>query len=187
MTSVTAVSICSQALLLVGANEINSFSDQSRESKICNYLYATVLDDVLSRHPWRFSVNQKQLAQLTATPLYEFQYAYQLPTDMLRLISAESILPYQIYENMLYTDADSMNVTYQFRPGESKFPPYFVRLMVLEMAAMLASSLVEDEGKMANFKELADRQERKARNTDSQQSPSRSYRQHNNILATVRL
>jgi hypothetical protein len=183
----TNISICSAALLLVGADEINSFDDETREAKLCGNLYPMTLDEVLSRHPWHFSVGQAQLSQLSATPLFDYTYAYQLPTNMLRLLKEENSCPYEIYENKLYSNANTMKVLYQFRPTEARFPPYFVMLLVFEMAAILAVSLAEDEKKMEKFKALSSQYERKARNTDSQQQPSRAVREENFILTQVRL
>ena len=186
MANNTDISICSAALLMVGSDEINSFSDETREAKLCGNLYYIVLDDLLSRHPWHFSLAQVQLAQLVDTPLFDYQYAYQLPVDMLRLIKEENAYRYEIYENKLYTDQDTVKVSYQFRPAENTFPPYFVKLLTLELASVLAVSLAEDESKMKLFAEMSQSYERKARNTDSQMQPSRAIRQQNHILTQVR-
>lgn len=183
----TDVAICSAALVMVGADELNSFADETREAKLCNLLYDTTVKNLLQDHPWRFSLAQSSLAQLVATPLYGYNYAYQLPTDCLRVISMERFWPFQVFEDKLYTNANGVNITYQFQPSEVKFPAYFVRLVELEMASLLAVSLAEDESKAQLFKSLAQAQQRRARNIDSQQQPPKVLRQDNNILATVRL
>jgi hypothetical protein len=183
----TSISLCSAALVLVGADEISSFDDESREAKVSGQLYQMILLDLLTRHPWRFSLGMAQLNRLEAVPLYQYKYAYQLPVDMLQLRSMEKAFPYEIFEDKLYTDEEEVKVTYQFQPVESKFPPYFVRLLVLNLAGDFAVSLMEDESKMQLYTSLADRQERKAKTVDSQQQPSRSIREQNHILIQARL
>lgn len=182
----TDVEICSQALLLVGADEITSFSDETREALICQAMYDTTLKSLLEEHPWRFSLAQAQLAQLVATPLYGYNYAYQLPTDMLRLMATESAGPYQVFENKLYSNESEVYVTYQIKPDEARFPAYFVKVLVLEMAVALAFSLSEDESKASAMQALLEVAKRKARNTDSQQQPTRAVRGENHVLINVR-
>ena len=55
---------------------------------------------------------------------------------------------------------------------EQYFPAYFTRLLQLEMAAMLASALLEDENKADKFGGFARTQMVKARNIDSQNNTS---------------
>lgn len=182
----TDISLCSAALTTIGADEIGSFQDETREALVCRQHYGLIVDDLLTRHPWRFAVNQKQLDQLDAVPLFGYQYAYQLPTDMLDLLNMELGFRYEICEDKLYTDADAVNVTYKFRPQESKFPPHFVRLVIFELAAILSVALMEDKDKMQLYTKLAEKQEAKAKHTDSKQQPSRAVRSDNFTLITAR-
>ena len=78
----TDVSICSQALLLLGANEITSFSDGTAPSAICNKLYPRVKSQTLGMYPWSFTLKKSQLSQLSSTPTNVYSKEYQLPTDM---------------------------------------------------------------------------------------------------------
>ena len=51
----TDVSICSQALLLLGANQITSFADGTAPSSICSVLYPRVKAQTLGMYPWSFT------------------------------------------------------------------------------------------------------------------------------------
>lgn len=170
----TDVSICSAALLLVGANEITSFSDvtQQREAKICASLYPVFKDRLLTDHPWRFSIDQAQLAQLVDEPLFGFEHAYQLPSNLIRLFSTESDRNYKVYGNKIFSNETELKINYQFSPVESKMPTYFVNALLYEMAANLALSLAEDEGKYDILEKKAQFEKRKAKNIDSQQQPN---------------
>lgn len=166
--AISDISICSTACLLVGANEIESFIDETNEAKVCAAIYEVTRDNVLTIHPWQFSLGQVQLARLVATPLFGYSYAFQLPTDFLRLISTDPDMGYRIFEDKLYCSSETCNISYQFSPSEAKFPPYFVRLLELELASLLAASLGEDASKQQLFAAIAEKEARKARNTDSQ-------------------
>jgi len=183
----TDVSICTSALLMVGADEIESFVDETREAKLCAQLYPTTKNKLLQSFPWRFAVGQVQLAQLVATPTFEYDHAYQLPADFLRLIDTNNpAYDFKIYEDKLYTDADSIYITYMFDPGEEDFPDYFVRLIELEMAAILSTALVEDLDKSRVYSDMAKRQALQARSTDSQNQPTEGLEDVNFELTQVR-
>lgn len=166
--AVSDISICSAACLLVGANEIESFIDDLNEAKVCSAIYDITKENTLSKHPWQFSLGHAQLARLTATPEFGFKYAFQIPPGFIRLIETDPVTDYRINEDKIHCDNETLKIKYQFSPSEAKFPPYFVRLLELELASLLAASLGEDLSKQQMFQALAEKQERKARNTDSQ-------------------
>ena len=47
--------ISSKALVLVGANTITSFTENTTESVIANQLYESTLENLLTRCRWRFA------------------------------------------------------------------------------------------------------------------------------------
>lgn len=182
----TKVAICSSALLMVNADEITSFEDETREARLCASLYETTLENVLQMHPWRFSINQVVLAQLTETPEFDFDYAYQLPSNTLRVIGIDNTtLPYKIYEDMIYSDATSMKAEIQFRPNETEFPSYFRRTLELEMAKTLSLALLGDESKHQILQQAAVRQMQSARSIDSQNQPTLSFDDNNFLFTNV--
>ena len=70
----TKVDICSTALIMIGANSITSFSDDSTEANVCNVVYEDIVKSALTRHRWRFATEQKQLSLLTASPTGRFTF-----------------------------------------------------------------------------------------------------------------
>ena len=78
----TDVSICSQALLLLGANEITSFSDGTAPSAICSKLYPRVKSQTLGMYPWSFTLKKTQLGQLASTPTNVYSKEYQMIYQM---------------------------------------------------------------------------------------------------------
>ena len=174
--TITDISICAAALQLVGAEEITSFEDETREARICASIYSTVKADLLQSHTWRFSIRQEELNRLVASPLFGFDYAYSLPADFLRLIGKNNpTSKHQLFENKVYTDLTPVYASIQYDVDEQYFPAYFEKLMFLELASMLAVALLEDEGKAKDFAALARTQMIKARNIDSQ----------NNTVSTI--
>jgi hypothetical protein len=46
------VAICNTALNRLGANTITSFTENSKEARLCNAEYEGIRDQVLRSHPW---------------------------------------------------------------------------------------------------------------------------------------
>lgn len=130
--SLTPVELCAQALLKIGANRITSFAETTLEAEIAAHLYPTVRDALLSAHPWNFATSQQRLAQSATAPLADFENAFDLPADCIRVLSAGTNdsgqgLTYRIQQRRLLTDADEVVLTYVMRPLEADFPPSSTR------------------------------------------------------------
>lgn len=148
----TDIEICSHALILLGADEITTFSDETREAKLCNIIYELTVRTCLSDRNWTFSQNQVELNKLSQTPLFGYKSAFQLPTDYLRLCGKENpALSHQIKESYLYCNAEQVKVNYIFRVLEDKFPAHFTEFLIHRLCEKLAIALMEDENKSAYY------------------------------------
>lgn len=172
------VRICNSALLLVGADTIESFSDETdrREALLCARLYETTRDQLLQNHPWGFSITTKTLAKTVNTPVDDYEYEYQIPPEVIRIITAFQDNDYEIRSDKIVSNVNNTVIAYTIKaqvvPAESEFPPYFTRALELELAKIFAAALRGDE-EMANaFKVLASEALVNAKLVDSQQQPS---------------
>ena len=53
----TNITICNQALNLLGADTISSFTDTTNDAAtVCNNIYETVKKQTLSMYPWSFAL-----------------------------------------------------------------------------------------------------------------------------------
>ncbi|MBU6234533.1 MAG: hypothetical protein KGQ41_01700 [Alphaproteobacteria bacterium] len=173
------VALCSRALMRIGCKPIASFADGTAESEIAGALYPSARDAMLSAYGWSFAAGQAALTQLTEAPLADYQYAYGLPNDFLRALSAGSGgrgrgLDYRISRNVLHTDADSVLLTYIYLPDESEFPPFFAAALIARLAAEFCIPLTESTSRAEALYRLADDEFRKAKQIDAQQdTPAR--------------
>jgi hypothetical protein len=180
--ALTALILCSRALLKLGAQAIASFDEGTAEAEVAANLYPSVRDALLSSHPWSFATGQISLPRLAAVPAADFRHAFQLPPALLRVLSAggpgrgEGLL-YRIQENRLHTDAPQVTLTYIFRPEESAFPPYFAAALIARLAAEFCLPLTENAARADVLHRLAEAEIRHARSIDSQQSTPRGLRE----------
>jgi len=99
--------ICNQALVLVGANTITSFSQNTTESIVANQLYETTVEDLLTKCRWRFASKQVQLSKNTTNPDARYESSYALPSDALILHTvtvSDSVINYDRYEQNIFTN-----------------------------------------------------------------------------------
>lgn len=160
----TGVSICADALILLGAAPISSFNDGTDEANACDRLYSDVRDMTLSMYPWSFAYKKVKLARLVTTPVSEWTYEYQLPGDRLgnpRAVFetanayARPVKEWEIQGDKLITNYQEVYIDYPYQTPEYAMPQYFVQLLKYMMAWHLAYPITEQETKTGYWQGLA--------------------------------
>ena len=178
-TASTPLDICSRALILIGAEPISSFDDGTTEATVAVNMYEDVVQSALVNSRWRFATNQKVINRLTDAPTGRYDYAYQLPSDMIMLHGATvngNLIEYQVYGDKLYadtTETDIVIVDYSFRASEVNFPSYFTLAVEFSLAIIFATSIARDASLAGLMTERAESAMAKARSLDSQQQTTR--------------
>lgn len=170
----SAVALCARALISLGARPIASFEESGIEAQVCRELYPGLRDSLLSAHPWNFAVAQARLPRLTAQPVADFTYAYQLPADFLRALSAGDGrrgrgVEYRIVGRRLHADFEEIVLTYIYRPHESDFPPFFDHALAARLAAALCLPITESTSRAEMLGRAAETEFQRAKQVDSQQ------------------
>ena len=160
----TGISICSDALIMLGAKAITSFNDGTDESSACDRLYSDIRDSTLATYPWTFNFKKIQLAQLLTAPTSVWKYQYQLPGDKIsnpRAVynSANPGSPVQkdweIQGDVMLTNLTSVYIDYQYSLGEFAMPQYFVQLLKYMMSWHLAMPITEQTDKAQYWQRVA--------------------------------
>lgn len=160
----TAITICSDALLMLGAKAISSFNDGTDESSVCDRLYPDIRDSTLTMYPWSFSLKKIQLARLVTTPGSVWRYEYQLPGDRLAnpravYASANPGAPVQkdweVQGDVLLTNLQTVYIDYQYQTPEYAMPQYFVQLLKYLMAWHLAMPITEQADRASYWQGVA--------------------------------
>jgi len=151
-TGDTKLSICSDALIMLGAAPLSSFSDGTDEAQVADRLYDDIQDTILMQYPFSWSIKKVKLGRLSTTPINEWKYIYALPGDILGNpkavfnVGTTSALPvrdFEIYSSGLYTSYEEVWIDYQYTPDPSVFPPYFVKLLKTALAAEFAEPVTD--------------------------------------------
>lgn len=176
--TVTSVSICSNALLMLGAQTINSFNDADAQdrAKLCANLYPTIRDEVLRSHPWNSCVKRQLLAQDADVPAFGYTSQFQLPADFLRVLEvtqAGASIDYLVEGRSILANADTLELRYVFANYiEDTWDSLLVDLVTVNMAAILAYPVTQSAAVQQTWAQLAELKGKKARSTNGQEDPA---------------
>jgi len=142
----TALEIDNMALNRVGAKVITAAqlaADTEVSPKYCNLHYDQTRRALLRSHWWRFARAREELST-TTTPDFEWDYAFDLPSDFLRLISVyennttasqNTLYSYKLEGSLLLSDQSSCYLRYvKDEETVSNFDPLFIEVLVLQLA-----------------------------------------------------
>lgn len=114
-TMSSPLTICNGALQKIGVPRIMSLSEQTKEAKICNSEYDKARRAVLRLYTWGFASKRVVLAPDPVPPAFEYEYAFQLPSDYLRVIELYEYHGEYLVENgQILANADVINLKYVY-------------------------------------------------------------------------
>jgi hypothetical protein len=183
----TKLSWLSAALVLTGEKPMNSLTDPRYGAAVGAALFDMIYENELQSNRWRFACKKAQLTQVNTTPPNEWQYCFQLPTDMLLPIGFWGIGPdrsYEIYSNVIYTNMTSnpgpINATapvltfdYLFKPDPTTVPSYFSLLVTYALAKDMLKPITESDTSASAMQTKYQLQRSRAMFADAQGRPNR--------------
>ena len=174
----SAIDICSRALILVGAEPITSFNDDTTEALIAGNMYEDIARTNLTSTRWRFATNQAVLNRLSDAPTGRFDAAYQLPEYIfLHAVTVRDLqIEYNVYGNKVFCDAsvsDELIADFTYRADEVDWPSYFSVCVEYAMATVFATALIRDQSLSGLMDQQYTKLLAKARSIDSQQQTTR--------------
>jgi len=177
----TGVSICSNALLMLGAQSINSFSDAADldRAKLCANLYPVVRNKMLRSHPWNCAVKRLVLAPDATAPAFGYAQQFQLPTDCLRVLEVLEggcNIDYKVEGRTIQANTSVLQLRYIFRnEDENTWDEALVELMTLAMAARLAYAITQSAALEQSRMQELQQALRVAKAVDGQEEPPETF------------
>lgn len=168
------IDLISKALVLCGEKPLTSLSDDRYGATVGSAMFDLLYENELQSNLWRFATTKDSLSQLVAAPLNKWQYAYQLPSDMLLPIGMYPIdLNYEIYAKHLYTDRSTVEMDYLFKPDVTEVPAYFATLMTFALAQHFIKPITESDTAVEIMTAKYDKQRNIALWADAQGRPAK--------------
>lgn len=138
----TPVTICSNALLMLGDNPIADFDEDNDRARLASNLWPIARDAMLRRHVWNCAIKRVILAPLVTAPAFDYGYQFQLPGDWLRTLSIgeEGERPrYRIEGRVILMDENACRLRYVFRnENPATWDALLVECMTMVMRRLFA-------------------------------------------------
>jgi len=171
------VSICNLALTVLGADRITALSDTSENAKRLTAIYDSCLEDVLRAHPWNFAIVRSQLALLSSTPTFGYDYEFQLPSDCLRVVEVSDgtnlITDFKIEGRKLLCGDDSVYIKYIGNITDpNQYTSQFIFVFSSRLAAEIAYAVTNNKSTAQELYQLYMQRLQNAKETDAQESDS---------------
>ena len=95
----TKIDLCSMALLKLGEAPIQSLTDDSAAAQLSRTLFDTVVDALMSLHPWRFATQQLELIKNT-------DGNFLIPSNVLRVLRSDG----RVIGDRIVCSSDKINI-----------------------------------------------------------------------------
>jgi hypothetical protein len=145
--SATDVSICSNALLMLGAQSINDLTEDNDRARLASNLYPTVRDGILSSHPWKDCITRVALSPDTAAPAFDWAYQYTLPGDFIQVLGCGELgleSEFRIEGGKLLCDENPLYLRYVYlNTNPATWDGMLVSAVTLSMAAAMAYGITQ--------------------------------------------
>lgn len=154
----SSVDIANSALTKIGEARITSLDDNVKAAREINAIFTMRRDKLLRSYNWNFAMKRTSLSALADGPAWGYTYAYQQPSDCLRMVQVGDVwvIPglgdflggpddqlFRIEGNQIVTDLSApLYVRYVRRVTNSgEFDAAFVECFATDLAYMTCESI----------------------------------------------
>lgn len=85
----TKTDIANQSLLMIGADSITSFEENTITARRMRTVYDSSRKALLRLHPFQCATKRIKLNPISTQPEFGYAYQFQLPDDLIRIITAQ--------------------------------------------------------------------------------------------------
>lgn len=178
----TDITICSNALMRLGANKFDSFTqadpagENNTQVRLCEELWETVRRQVLRANTWNCALKRASLTADVTAPAFGFAKRYPKPADWLRTvfvgINPEDTYVYRTEGAYFLTDETAFPLLYVYdNTDPTTYDAGLVEALEIAMAAALAYPVTQSTSLAAELTSLLERVLIKARGLDTGDDP----------------
>lgn len=176
------VDIANLAFARIGEPRISSITNpNTANEQLAALCFADARQTVLRLHPWKFACTRALCSRLAGSPAFDYEDAYQLPNDFIRLVSIGGENEY--YQELNY-DIDGLSILIN-NAGDSSLKVRYVkdvtdvnvwsagfrRCMVLQLALDMAYKITKKASVVQMINELLTLELQQMASIDGQERP----------------
>ena len=162
--AISEVAIANLALQKLGAARIVSLTEDSRNARTINSCYEFMRDRELRANAWNFAIKRASLAASSTAPTFDFDRAFPVPADFLRLLPPPILYLDWTIENhlgspaILTNDTAPLEIRYIARITDpTKFDTIFIDMLACKIAWHCCEEITQSNTKKAEIqKEYTD-------------------------------
>lgn len=171
----TKISICNEALSMIGAKSIISFDENTENARRCASVYDSSRKALLRMHPWSFAKKRTQLAPVATHPSFGYSHAFPLPSDFIRVIDAGEI-QYEVESRHILADTNLINLVYvSDNDNEQTWDSLFSECMALYLITKLAKPITGSQAEADSADQKLRNMLKQARAINGQERPSQDF------------
>ena len=161
--ALSQVRVANLALQKLGAQEIVSMSEDTRERRAITRCYTMLRDRELRAHNWNFSIKRSVLAPSSVAPAFEFAKAFPLPSDCLRPLPPARDVDWTIEhhngsKHILTNEGTVIYLRYVSRvTDETQFDPLFADMLACKIAWHCCEEITQSNQKKADIEREYDK------------------------------
>jgi len=145
----SSVSVCSNALVMLGDETISSFDEANDRARICANLYPQILEATIRAHQWDCCTKRVLLAPLAQAPAFGWAYQYQIPSDCMRILTdgyEGNRREYVVEGRQILSNNPSLQIRYLFRNDDGDtWDAGFVDVLTHAVAAYIAYAITQSD------------------------------------------
>jgi len=176
------LSIANQALYRVGADPIDSFGDDSTESKLISVVYSPIKKALLRAYDWNCATRRVALTEHNAAPVNEYDTQFVLPDKCLRVLDVfiDDLRPeaasighkaYSIEGNKLLTNYTQASIVYIHDISEAQLDSHVEEALVAKIAFEISYTINASNTQQSQLGAIYEAKLQEARTTDATENP----------------
>ena len=180
--------IANRALRLLKGQRIDNIDDGTSNANKVKDVFSSVREEMLRAHTWKFATKLTSLARLSATPAFQYDYAYSLPDDWIRTISVHDndagtgIVNYEEASidggggqvGAILASREQIYLRYVYRLTDpNRMPPDFQTAFAYALAVQIPGVPNLSAATWASLERNATRKLNRAKSADALSSPPR--------------
>lgn len=171
----TKVELANQALLMIGADSITSFEENTSTARRMRTVYDSSRKALLRLHPFQCATKRIKLAPLSTQPEFEYSYQYQLPDDLIRIINANTE-DYVIEADKLLSNSNQLHLVYVYdNKNEETYDSLFIECLVLYLASKITKATTGSQGTSDSYYMQCQELIKQAKAVQAQEVPSQQF------------
>tara|TARA_R110002012_G_scaffold75971_1_gene191863 strand:- start:36930 stop:37559 length:630 start_codon:yes stop_codon:yes gene_type:complete len=138
--------IANLALSNLGEARIQSLTEDSSRARACSARMDNVLESILRMHVWNSALERQELVR-GETPIFGWNYSYQLPADCIKVVEVEPVSKFQVEKKYLLSNETSLYLLYVATPTDiNNLDSLLAEAVAMKLAVEVAETLTSKAG-----------------------------------------